>query len=164
VDIGGGHGILLVKILQKYPDLQGVLYELPHVAEGAREPVAQSGVADRLEILGGNCFERMPEGADAYITKSFIHSFDDDTAVTILKNINRAMPADGRVLVCEMVLPPGNQPHFGKLFDIEMMTQSDSGRDRTEEEFRALFEAAGLKLRRVVPTMTPVSVIEGVRA
>ena len=162
VDVGGGHGTLLIDILTEHPHLRGTVFDLPHVVEGAHERIAEAGLADRLDAVGGDCFEHIHPGADAYITKSFIHSFDDDTASRILATIRRALPPGGRVLVCEMVLPDDNEPHFGKLLDIEMLTQSADGRDRTEEEFRALFASAGLRLRRVIETDSPVSVLEAV--
>lgn len=162
VDIGGGHGTLLIDLLNEHPHLQGTVFDLPHVVEGAHDVIAQAGLAERLTAVGGDCFASVPEGADAYITKSFIHSFDDERAQEILATIGRALPPHGRVLVCEMVLPDDNEPHFGKLLDIEMLTQSDDGRDRTEAQFRELFAGAGLTLRKVHDTSTPVSVLEAV--
>ncbi len=143
--------------------LKGMLFDLPHVVAGAHEPLAAAGLADRTTVVGGNVFAGVPKGADAIMAKSFIHSFDDDTSVKLLTNFREALPPEGgRVLVVEMVLPDDNAPFFGKLFDIEMLTQSDDGRDRTESEFRALFARAGLRLTRVVDTGSPVSVVEGV--
>lgn len=162
VDIGGGHGTLLIDLLTAHPHLSGTVYDLPHVVEGAKTAIEAAGLADRLYAVGGDCFAHVPPGADAYITKSFIHSFDDEQASSILKTIRQAMPPHGRVLVCEMVLPDDNEPHFGKLLDIEMLTQSADGRDRTQDQFRELFASAGLTLRKVHDTDSPVSVIEGV--
>jgi hypothetical protein len=163
MDVGGGHGTLLTVILQAHPHLQGMLFDLPHVVKGAHEPLAAAGLTERCEVIGGNVFDPLPKGADAVMAKSFIHSFDDETSVKLLRNFREALPPEGgRVLVVEMVLPDDETPHFGKLFDIEMLTQSDDGRDRTEAEFRELFARAGLRLTRVVETGSPVSVIEGV--
>ena len=162
VDIGGGHGTLLIDLLTAHPHLSGTVYDLPHVVEGAKPAIEAAGLADRLYAVGGDCFEHIPPGADAYITKSFIHSFDDEQASRVLRTIREAMPPHGRVLVCEMVLPDDNEPHFGKLLDIEMLTQSADGRDRTQDQFRELFASAGLTLRKVHDTDSPVSVIEGV--
>lgn len=163
MDVGGGHGTLLNVILTEHPHLHGMLFDLPHVVAGAHEPLQAAGLADRCQVLGGDVFAGLPKGADAVMAKSFIHSFDDETAVRLLRIFREALPPEGgRVLSVEMVLPDDNERFFGKLFDIEMLTQSDDGRDRTREEFRALFEQAGLRLSRVVDTGTPVSVIEGV--
>lgn len=164
MDVCGGHGTLLGVILQAHPHLEGVLFDLPHVVAGAHAPLAAAGLDGRCRVVGGDVFAGVPRGADAIMAKSFIHSFDDDTAVGLLRRFRDALPPDGRVLVVEMVLPDDNTPFFGKLFDIEMLTQSDDGRDRTAGEFRALFARAGLRLSRIVHTDTPVSVIEGVPA
>lgn len=163
MDVGGGHGTLLRVILEAHPHLQGILFDLPHVAEGARQPLAEAGLANRCEVIAGSVFDPLPRGADAVMAKSFVHSFDDDTSVKLLRNFREALPPEGgHVLIVEMVLPDDGTPHFGKLFDIEMLTQSDDGRDRTEPEFRELFARAGLRLTRVVDTGSPVSVVEGV--
>ncbi len=163
MDVGGGHGTLLNVILQAHPHLQGMLFDLPHVVAGAHAPLAAAGLTERCAVLSGDVFVEVPKGADAIMAKSFIHSFDDDTSVKLLQNFRDALPAEGgRVLIVEMVIPDDNTPFFGKLFDIEMLTQSDDGRDRTESQFRELFARAGLRLTRIVDTGTPVSVIEGV--
>jgi len=108
----------------------------------------------------------VPGGADAYILKFVIHDWDDDRAVTILKNCHRAMVEDGRLLVVEMVIPPGNEPFYGKLADLNMLVLTGGGRERTEAEYRTLFDIAGFKLTKIIPTQSPTqfSVIEGVRA
>lgn len=165
MDVGGGHGTLLTVILEAHPHLHGILFDLPHVVEGAHAPLAAAGLTERCAVHGGDVFAGLPRGADAIMAKSFIHSFDDDTCVKLLRGFRDALPTEGgRILIVEMVLPDDNTPHFGKLFDIEMLTQSDDGRDRTEAEFRELFARAGLRLTRVVHTDSPVSVIEGVPA
>jgi len=163
VDVAGGHGLLLSAILRANPSLRGVLFDQPHVIEGARESVASKGLADRCELAGGDFFESVPAGADAYVMKHIIHDWDDERAVLILKNIARAMRDGGRVLVVEMVLPPANVPHLSKVLDIEMLT-SPGGVERTEEEYGELFERAGLRLARVVATKSPYSVVEAVKA
>jgi hypothetical protein len=163
MDVGGGHGTLLNVIMQAHPHLRGMLFDLPHVVAGAHAPLAAAGLAERCAVVGGSVFDPLPKGADAVMAKSFIHSFDDETSVKLLQNFRQALPAEGgRVLVVEMVLPDDHTPHFGKLFDIEMLTQSDDGRDRSESEFRELFRRAGLRLTRVVETGSPVCVVEGV--
>lgn len=163
MDVGGGHGTLLNVILQAHPHLKGILFDLPHVVAGAHAPLAAAGLTERCAVVSGDVFEEVPKGADAIMAKSFIHSFDDETSVKLLRNFREALPPEGgRVLVVEMALPGDNTPHFGKLFDIEMLTQSDDGRDRTADEYRELFARASLRLTRVVDTGTPVNVIEGV--
>jgi SAM-dependent methyltransferase len=162
VDVAGGHGRLLSEILGANPSLRGVLFDQPHVIEAAREFVASKGLADRCETAAGDFFESVPAGADAYVMKHIIHDWDDERAALILKNVARAMREGGRVLLVEMVLPPANVPHLGKVLDIEMLT-SPGGVERTEEEYAELFDRAGLRLARVVPTESPYCVIEAVR-
>src|SRR5205085_12632246 len=153
----------LSEILRANPRLRGVLFDQPHVIEGAREFVASKGLAGRCELAAGDFIESVPAGADAYVMKHIIHDWDDERAVLILKNIARAMREGGRVLVVEMVLPPANVPHLSKVLDIEMLT-SPGGVERTEEEYGELFERAGLRLARVVATKSPYSVVEAVKA
>src|SRR5215207_1269111 len=162
VDVAGGHGRLLTGILRSSPKTRGVLFDLPHVIKGAHSVLEKQGVNGRVELVTGDFFESVPEGADAYVMKHIIHDWDDERALSILKNIARAMRADGRVLLVEMVVAPGNEPHPGKILDLEMLV-SPGGKERTEAEYAALFRRAGLRLARVVPTKSPFSVIEAVR-
>lgn len=163
IDIAGGQGRLLTGIVAANPAMRGVLFDLAHVLEGAREVVASSPAAGRVEFASGDFFESVPGGGDAYIMKHIIHDWDDDRAITILKNIKQAMNAGGRVLLVESVIEPANQPDFGKLMDIEMLV-SPGGKERTEEEYKELFANAGLRLTRVIKTQSAYSVIEGVAA
>ncbi|MBL8797823.1 MAG: methyltransferase [Planctomycetia bacterium] len=163
VDVAGGHGSLLAAILQAYPAMRGVLFDMPTVIDGARQKqlLEQAGVADRCELVGGDFFRAVPAGADGYLMKHIIHDWSDDHALNILRNCRRAMSPSGRLLLVEMVIPPGNEPHFGKLLDLEMLVMTQGGRERTESEYRALLAAAGFELTRIVPTRSPASVIEG---
>jgi len=159
-DIGGGNGSLLSAVLGRYPDLQGMLFDLAGVIERARERFDAAGLTDRCRLLAGSFFEEVPGGADAYMLRHIIHDWDDEKAALILRNIVAVLPDDGRVLVLDSVIPPGNEPFAGKHMDLSMML-IPGGQERTEEEFRQLFAAAGLTLERIVPTATEVSVIEG---
>jgi hypothetical protein len=161
-DIAGGHGYLLAQILKANPGLSGVLFDVPPVVEGAAALLEREGVASRVERVAGDFFAGVPR-ADAYVMKHIIHDWDDERATLILKNINGAMGADGRVLIVETVVPEGNGPHYSKVLDLEMLT-SPGGIERTAEEYAALLASAGLKLSRIVPTRSPFSIIEAVRA
>ena len=156
VDIAGGQGRLINRILDVYPGMRGVLFDLPHVIKSAI-------VGDRLEMATGDFFVKVPSGGDAYIMKHIIHDWDDERAITILKNIRQAMNPGGRVLVVESVIADGNGQDFGKLLDIEMLV-SPGGKERTAAEYEDLFARAGLRLVRIVPTKSPYSVIEAVAA
>jgi SAM-dependent methyltransferase len=163
VDVGGGHGELLASILKATPQASGILFDAPQVVSGAGARLEAAGVAGRCEIVGGDFFESVPSGADAYTMKWILHDWDDEQSTRILKNIRRAVTDDGRLLVIEAVIPAGDEPHFGKFIDLNMLVMT-GGRERTADEFSALFAASGFRLTRVVPTPSPVSVIEAVPA
>lgn len=159
VDIAGGHGMILASILRKYPGMRGVLFDVEHVLAGNR--LAEFGVKDRVQLASGDFFKAVPSGGDAYIMKHIIHDWEDAKAVTILKNIGTALAGKptGKVILIETVLQPGNEPDLGKLIDLEML-MLPGGKERTADEFAALFNRAGFELTRVVPTQSPLSVIE----
>ena len=165
VDVGGGHGVLLTAILSVNPALRGVLFDLPHVAEGARKQIQGAGLAGRCDVVAGDFFEGVPSGGDAYILKSVIHDWDDARGLAILRNIHGSMASQGRLLLVEMVFPsrldqtPRSQIVVGS--DVNMLVNL-GGRERTEAEFSALFSAAGFKLARIIPTRGLWSLVEGV--
>jgi SAM-dependent methyltransferase len=163
VDVGGGHGGLLTTILKANPQARGVVFDQPEVVAGAPAVIAAQGLQDRAEAVGGDFFEAVPAGGDAYVLKHIIHDWDDERSIAILRNIRRAMADGGRLLLIESVVPAGNAPDFGKLMDVHMLVMT-GGRERTEAEHAALFEQAGFRLSRVVPTQSPVSVVEAVKA
>ncbi len=162
VDIAGGHGYLLAQLLQANPHLNGILFDMPPVIAGAGALLAHAGVTARVEQVAGDFFASVPAGADAYMMKHIIHDWDDERATKILQNIHAAMPADGRVLIVETVVPEGNEPHYSKLLDLEMLA-SPGGIERTAAEYRALLAAAGFRLTRIIPTTTPFCIIEAVK-
>ena len=159
VDVAGGHGRVLTSILQRNPAMRGVLFDQEHVIAGAGPLIAASGVADRCTTTSGDFFSAVPAGGDAYIMKHIIHDWDDEKAATILRNIRDVLPRDGRVILIESVIPGGNEPGLGKIIDLEMLVMP-GGKERTEQEFRDLFARAGFTLTRVVPTGSPLSVVE----
>lgn len=162
VDIGGGNGLMLAAILERHPATQGILFDLPAVADRARSSISGSGVSDRCQIEGGDFFSSVPAGADAYVLRHILHDWDDREAIAILRKCQEAMDPAGKILVVEMVIPPGDEPSFGKWLDLMMLLIA--GRERTKEEYSRLFSAAGLKMNRVIPTASEISIVEGVRA
>jgi len=159
VDVAGGHGRVLTSVLEKYPSMRGVLFDLEHVIAGARPTIDRLGLTNRCNTATGDFFKAVPPGGDAYIMKHIIHDWNDAEAIAILKNIRTAMNPGGRVILLESVIAPGSQPDFGKIIDLEMLLMP-GGRERTEQEFRDLFERAGFTLTRIVPTKSPLSVVE----
>ena len=162
VDIGGGNGSQLIELLKASPNMRGILFDLPHVIERAKSAVAAAGVADRCELIAGSFFDDVPAGADAYFMRHIIHDWEDEKALTILRNCHRAMPPHGRLLVVESVIPPGNEPFAGKFLDLVMLL-IPGGKERTAAEYRTLFAQAGFELSKIVPTGTEVSVIEAIK-
>ncbi len=140
--------------------MRGVLFDLEHVVAGAHPGIDRLGLANRCTTATGDFFKAVPQGGDAYIMKHIIHDWNDAEAITILKNIRSARNPGGRVILLESVIAPGSQPDFGKIIDLEMLLMP-GGRERTEQEFRVLFERAGFTLTRIVPTESPLSVVEG---
>lgn len=159
VDIAGGLGGLLLRILRRNPTLHGILFDRPDVL--SRHRLGELGADDRWELISGDFFESVPR-ADVYVLKSIMHDWPDEQATLILRNIRKAMAPGGRVLVMDPVIPPGNTPHASKLLDLIVMAVYEGGRERTEEELRQLFAGAGLRLTRVINTGSYVSIAEAV--
>jgi hypothetical protein len=159
VDVGGGHGTLLAAILAGHPELRGVLFDLPHVVEGAGAVLRAASVADRCEIVGGSFFEAVPAGADAYLLQTVIHNWDDEQSVRILQTCRRSMGEGAKLLVIEQIVPTGNEYHSSKFDDLNMLALF-RGRERTVEEFYRLLTIAGFTLSRILPTSSPWSVLE----
>jgi SAM-dependent methyltransferase len=161
VDIGGGNGRMLAALLQRHPHVEGILFDLPAVADRSRALISELGLSQRCRVVGGDFFTSVPP-ADAYILRHILHDWKDAEAISILRHCREAMNPQGRILVVETVLPPLNEPSFGKWLDLMMLLVD--GRERTEEQYRHLFTEAGLKLSRIVPTAHEVSIVEGVAA
>jgi hypothetical protein len=164
VDVAGGHGEVLMSILRACPSVKGILADVGHVVEGAKPRIASAGLSDRMQAVACDFFQSVPAGGDAYIMKHIIHDWDDERASTILKNIATAMGTKkGKVILLESVIAVGNTPDFGKFIDIEMLL-FPGGRERTADEFKSLFARSGFHMTKVVPTKSPLSVIEAVRS
>jgi hypothetical protein len=161
MDVGGSYGALLAEILKAHPPMTGAVLDLPGLAEASRAYLEHAGVADRGRFEGGSFFEAVPSGADAYMLKSIIHDWDDERALTILKNCAAAAGRDGLVLVIERIAPELASPadFITVRGDILMLT-ANGGRERTEAQFRSLLGQAGLDVRRIVPTASGFAIIE----
>jgi cyclopropane fatty-acyl-phospholipid synthase-like methyltransferase len=163
VDIGGGQGSLLTTILQKYPTMNGILFDRSSVIDSAAEGITGE-VAQRCKLVAGSFFETIPQGADAYIAKQVFHNWSDDDCITILKGCRQAMKPEGRILIVDRVIVSDNKAtSFHKFWDVLMLITTN-GRERTEKEFAQLYQSAGFKLTKITSTGTPVSIIEGIPA
>jgi hypothetical protein len=162
VDVGGGQGALLAAILSADPDAHGVVFDLPHVVDGAGRAAADAGVAGRCEYVGGDFFESVPSGGDAYVLSNIVHDWDDDSAVRILANCRNAMNPNGRVLLLEAVLPGDARPSRAKWIDLEMLIMARGAKQRTESEYAELLRRAGLHLTRLTADADTFGVVEAV--
>jgi hypothetical protein len=166
-DIAGGFGHLVITLLEKYPHLHGVLLDIPELIPVAKQklPVADPGVASRLEYVGGNMFETVPR-ADAYVLKHIIHDWDDEHCLRLLRNCHASMDGNGRIICVDSVLPPmgdtGGTP--AKFLDLLMML-SIKGKERTRQQWEALYAAAGFRVTGVTPLRDNfgTSIVEGVK-
>ena len=159
VDVGGGHGGLITEILRANPELKAILFDAPEVIEGARPKLEAAGLTDRCETVAGDFFKAVPSGGDAYLMKWIIHDWDDQKAITILKNCRTHMQPGDRLILVDCVVPETNEPHFSKFIDLNMLVMT-GGKERTEKEFAELLSAAGFKLLRVLHTDLPTSIVE----
>jgi hypothetical protein len=161
VDVGGGHGALLRAILRKHTNLRGAVAEMPFVVPNTKAAIALDNLAHCCEATECNFFESVPAGGDAYLMKNIIHDWADEPALQLLRNIRAVIPPDGKLLLAEAVIDDSPAPHLGKLLDIEMIAFV-GGKERTEQEFGDLLSKAGFALKRVVPTASPLSLLEAV--
>jgi len=162
-DIAGGYGHLLAAVLAANPTATGVLFDLPQVLEGAPQMLDSYGVTDRVELVAGDFTTEIPVKADIYMLKHIIHDWYDDKNQTILRNIRSNMPDDGKVLIIETVVPEGNEPHFSKIIDLEML-MAPGGIERTPTEFEKLLADSGFRMTRIIPTKGLMGIVEAVKA
>jgi hypothetical protein len=164
VDAGGGQGQLLAAILRAHPTLRGILFDQPHVVVGAEALLEAAGIADRCQVVGGDLFTELPVGGDTYMFMNIIHNWDDAQALAILKNCHRAMRPQTTILLIEQMLPthiiPSATAQSQTLADLNMLVRT-GGHQRTEQEFRALLDAAGFDLVSIIPTQTAYSMVKG---
>jgi ribosomal protein RSM22 (predicted rRNA methylase) len=162
VDVGGGHGSQMVAILKTYPHLKGVLFDVPAAIDSLNKDELSKNIGsnERIEYKGGNFFEAVPDGYDAYFMKSILHDWDDEKALKILQNCRKAMRKDSTLIIVENILKDDeNEPDFAKFLDINVLALM-GGRVRTIEECRSILGNVGLKLTRVIPTLSPFVLIE----
>ena len=161
-DVGGGRGTLLAAILKACPAAAGILFDQPHVVAGAGPYLEAAGVAARCQVVGGSFFDRVPAGADVLVLKSIIHDWDDEHALVILRNCRVALGERGTLLVVERLMPTRAEDEpAAVLTDLHMLAVT-GGRERSEAEYRTLFEGAGLTVTRILPTRSSACIIEGV--
>lgn len=159
-DLGGGNGSLIAGVLRRYPKMRGILFDMQHVVDRASQSAHIRAVAERCRVVPGSFFETAPAGADAYLMRHVLHDWTDEQCVSILRNVRRVVPPQGKLLIVECVVPPGNVRSISKDYDILMMV-GPQGLERTEAQFRTLLQQSGFELTGITPTASMVSVIEG---
>jgi O-methyltransferase domain/Dimerisation domain len=159
VDVGGGHGELLASMLRAAPGAEGVLLEQESLLPDAQERLREAGVLSRCRLEGGSFFDLVPDDGDLYVLRRVVHDFDDDRALALLTTLRCDMPDGATLLLLESVVHPGGGPDFAKTLDLDMLLLA-GGRERTEREYAALLDRAGFAMTRVVPTISPISLVE----
>jgi hypothetical protein len=165
VDVGGGRGTLIAALLKANPQLTGIVLDIPAGLAETKAYLNERGVGDRCEVVQGSFFESVPAGHDVYLLKQILHDWSDEKATAILTTCRKAMDARGRLIVVGRIIPVRAEESAAAralfMADIQMLVIL-GGRERTEEEFRTLFEGADLRLARVIPTTSVFQLIEGV--
>lgn len=159
VDVGAGGGALLVAILHAHPSIRGTAFDLPSAEAGCRQLFDAMGIGDRATFVGGDFFVELPRGHEAYLLKSVLHNWDDDSAVRILKICRQAIAPSGRLLVMERVIADDARGCEAKLFDVNMLVVL-GGRERSLVQHETLLARAGFAPTRMFPTSSPLTVIE----
>ncbi len=166
VDVGGGHGELLIAILVRWPKATGQLIELAHALSGAQRCVIEAGISDRVNVDEGDFFTELPSGGDAYLLKAVLHNWDDANCARILATLSCAMSAHSRLLVIERVLPdrvqPTTQHQAVARSDLNMLV-GVGGRERTKAEFSSLLQAAGFGALSFTPLAGAFNLIDARR-
>lgn len=161
-DVGGGLGALMAEILIANPLMKGFVAEIPSVIQKARKMIRSRGLENRCDVVECDFFKEIPAGSDGYLMSHILHDWSADQCKIILRNCHKAMKPGSKLLVVEMVVPPGNQPSVAKLLDLEMLVTT-GGCERTEKEFKVLLESSGFKFSRTIATKESVCIIEGIR-
>ena len=157
VDVGGGNGSLLSAVLAAWPNLHATLFDMPEAVAAAKR--GEGGPLPGVRFVSADVFTTpAPAGGDVYLIRHLLHDYEDGDCVRILGNVRRAMQPQGRVLVLEAPLPSDDSPGPGRWLDLQVMLLC-GGRERTVEEYAALFEKAGLHLARTIPTKHPAMTI-----
>ena len=162
-DIGGSQGFVLSLVLQKYPDMRGILFDLPVVVKGASSVIKSYGLESRIDVRSGNFFESIPSGADAYLLKHILHDWSDEDCLRILTNVYTVAKPGTKLLVVDAVIGARNEHEFAKILDIQMLVHL-RGKERTQAEWKELLHAAGFQITRVVSTSSFAHVVEAVRS
>ena len=161
-DVGGGLGVLMVEILIANSSMSGIIADIPSVICKTKEIIKSRGLENRCDTVECDFFKNIPAGSDAYLMSNILHDWSNEQCHVILKNCHKVMKPKSKLLIVEMVIPPGNQPSIAKLLDLEMLVTT-GGCERTEVEFKTLLDSSGFKFCRNMQTKAGVCLIESIR-
>ena len=149
MDVGGGNGALLIGILGANPRLRGIVFDRPQAADGAKREGRRGRASPRAaRWSAGDFFEAVPEGADAYLLKHVIHDWNDEQATRDPAQLPPRDEAErAKLLIAEGVYPARIDTSLASrgaaANDVNMLVVA-GGRQRSEEEFRSLYDGRGL--------------------
>ncbi|MCV6637413.1 methyltransferase [Candidatus Albibeggiatoa sp. nov. NOAA] len=156
-DIGGGHGSLLISLLQTHPHLNGILFDLPEVI--TQVSLINSPVMARCQLQQGDFFLSIPQHCDVYLMRHILHNWADEACIQILQNCRTASP-NAKILVIEHVILPEQTNYYTLTMDFWMLLLFSEAKERSVEEYKTLFQQAGYQLNRIIETNSPVSILE----
>jgi len=158
-DIGGGEGMLLARILESNPGIRGVVFDLPENAAKAAGFITSSGLGSRMGFMPGSFLEPFGLEADLYIMKNVLHNWGDADCRVILSNLRKTMPAGAVLLILEMLVPKPGIGSYARLVDMQMLATMPGGIERTAAEFKTLLSQSGFRLKKIIPTIAPLSIL-----
>ncbi|KAH9321211.1 hypothetical protein KI387_015850 [Taxus chinensis] len=154
VDVGGGVGSAVSMIVEKFSHIRGINFDVPHVVAAAPAPIPG------VEHVGGDMFENVPS-ADAVLMKWILHDWDDEECIRLLKNCYRAIPDKGKVIIIDAVVEEnGSLRTLGLSLDLFMMSHTRGGKERTEDEYKMICQAAGFKCYNIIKLPFVQAIIE----
>jgi len=160
VDVGGGHGSLVLAIMDRYEQLGAIIADVTQVADGARQAVSAAGLQHRCEVVACDFFTSVPRGGDVYILSHILHDWDDLACGRILRSCREAMSPDAKLLLIESIVADDDRADRVKWLDLEMLVLTSGGRERTADEYAELLRSADLRPRRVLRTGQRRDIIE----
>jgi hypothetical protein len=163
VDVGGGNVSLMVEVLSAFPDMKGIVADVPAMIAKADESIRRHSLETRCKAIECDFFGSVPPSGDVYLLSNILHDWDDEHCGKILDACSAVQQPGGKLLIVEAIVPPGNEPSVSKLLDLEMFVIT-GGMERTESEYRELLESSGYGVSRVIPTGESISIIEAIRS
>jgi hypothetical protein len=148
VDVGGGGGELLSRILAATPDAHGTLFDRAAMIPKARDHLAAAVGLNRVTLEAGDMFEAIPSGGDVYLFSRVLAGWTDDAITSVLRTCRQAMkgPAS-RVLILDRLVQDEGSTMMPALWDLHLLVTIGGGH-RTLESFAAVLDRAGFGIER----------------